>query len=82
MENRDIVSDITSLPPQAQQQVIDFVAFLKTRYPARPRTGNRERTTLAEEAFIGMWRDRTDMQDSTAWVRHLRQREWEHSTWV
>jgi hypothetical protein len=26
-----------------------------------------------------MWRDREDMQDSTAWVRSLRQREWEHN---
>ncbi len=79
MVNRDIVSDITSLPPQAQQQVIDFVAFLKTRYPARPRTFSAKRTELAKEAFIGMWRDRADMQDSTDWVRQLRQDEWERS---
>jgi hypothetical protein len=30
------------------------------------------------EPFIGMWRDRDEMQDSTAYVRELRKREWEH----
>ena len=31
---------------------------------------------LREDPAIGMWEDREDMQDSTAWVRQLRQREW------
>lgn len=79
MENRSIVSDITSLPPEAQQQVLDFIAFLKTRYRTVSRPIQAKRTNLADEPFIGMWRDRADMQDSTAWVRHLRHREWERS---
>ena len=31
---------------------------------------------LSEELAIGMWKDREDMKDSTAWVRNLREREW------
>ena len=31
---------------------------------------------LATEEFIGMWRDREDMQDGTAWVRRVRQSHW------
>nr|VFJ57208.1 MAG: Predicted antitoxin, contains HTH domain [Candidatus Kentron sp. DK] len=31
---------------------------------------------LRKEAFVGMWKDRPDMADSTAWVRNLRQQEW------
>lgn len=27
-------------------------------------------------SFIGMWRDREEMQDSTQWVRAIRQQEW------
>jgi len=27
--------------------------------------------------FIGMWRDREDMEDASKWVRNLRRREWE-----
>lgn len=34
---------------------------------------------LSDEAFIGMWRDREDMKDSSAWVRALRSREWTES---
>jgi hypothetical protein len=58
---------------------MDFVAFLKARYPTTRPARKTRRTKLADEPFIGMWRDREDMQDSTAWVRSLRQREWEHS---
>jgi hypothetical protein len=38
MEVAGIVDEIASLPPDAQKQVMDFVAFLKGRY-------RRERTT-------------------------------------
>ena len=78
METVNIVREIASLPPEAQKQVIDFVAFLKARYPTRPARKAR-RTRLADEPFIGMWRNREDMEESTGWVRSLRQREWEHS---
>jgi len=77
METSNIVRDLASLPPEEQQQVMDLIALLKTRYRATPR---RQKTRkLADEPFIGMWRDRDDMQDSTAWVRQLRHREWEHT---
>ena len=33
-------------------------------------------TKLTDEPFIGMWRDREDMQDSGAWVRRVRESEW------
>jgi hypothetical protein len=79
METANIVRDIASLPPEAQKEVTDFVAYLKARYhTARPVKRTRQ-TKLADEPFIGMWRNRQDMQDSTAWVRDLRQQEWERS---
>ena len=34
------------------------------------------RRPLREEPFVGMWRDREDMVESTEWVRESRQREW------
>ncbi len=72
MEATLLVQDIASLPPEAQKQVLDFVAFLKTRYPASPRARKAKRTKLADEPFIGMWRDREEITDSSAWVRRLR----------
>jgi len=78
MEASDLAREIASLPPEAQRQVVDFVAFLKARYSAVQATKKAKRIRLADEPFIGMWRDRVDMQDSTSWVRSLRQREWGH----
>lgn len=79
METTNIAGEIALLPPEAQKQVLDFVAFLKTRYPIVQSTQKTKPTKLAEEPFIGMWKDRDDMRDSTAWVQSLRQREWEHT---
>ncbi|MEM7536095.1 MAG: hypothetical protein AAF639_28190 [Chloroflexota bacterium] len=31
---------------------------------------------LANEPFVGMWKDREEMKDSTAWVREVRQTQW------
>lgn len=36
-------------------------------------------TELADEPFIGMWCDRKDMQDRSAWVRRVRGSEWKRS---
>lgn len=78
MDTELALHDISALPPVAQKQVIDFIAFLRTRY-AQPRAREKAKQTklaLADESFIGLWRDRQDMQDSSAWVRNVRQREW------
>ena len=76
MEAADIVREVASLQPEARKQVRDFVAFLKARYrPKRP-VGKTRRVKLADEPFIGMWRDRADMADSIAWVRSSRRNEW------
>jgi hypothetical protein len=70
-----LVHDISSLPPEAQKQIQDFIAFMKARYASTSKA-KAKRGKLADEPFIGMWRDRKDMQDSSNWVRETRQREW------
>lgn len=73
-----ILQDIESLPPEAQKQVSDFVAFLQARYTTVP--GKRQRRIkMAKEPFIGMWKDREDMRNSTEWVRQLRRSQWGRS---
>ena len=67
--------DISSLPPEAQKQIRDFVAFIKARYTSGSQMKTRA-GSLTDEPFIGMWRDREDLQDSTTWVRQVRQQEW------
>lgn len=76
MQQEDLWRQLTTLPPEAQQQVIDFIAFLHTRYASTHASETAKRTRLASEPFIGMWRDRKDLQDSSAWVRNIREREW------
>jgi hypothetical protein len=53
------------------------LAFLKARYPGSRRSKKPGQTKLADEPFVGMWRDRQDMRDSSAWVQDIREREWE-----
>ena len=76
MEQDSLWSEFAALPPEAQREVSDFIAFLRARY-ARSRPDKKSKQTkLTDEAFIGMWRDRQDLNESTAWVRALREREW------
>jgi Protein of unknown function (DUF2281) len=63
--------DIATLPNDAQQLVLDFVSFLKQRYQASS-TANHQPLNLENEPFVGMWSDRSEMQDSTAWVKQIR----------
>ena len=76
MTKEEILLELDSLPPEGQRQVADFIAFLHERYARSQPTGQSLTPDLAQESFIGMWRDREDMQDSSAWVRNLREREW------
>ena len=67
--------EFSTLPLDAQYQVIEFMTFLHSRYTSKkPR--NTERLNLSVEPFVGMWKDREDMQDSRSYVRELRQKEW------
>jgi len=67
--------EIANLPPEAQRQVMDFIAFLRDRY-APGRLRKAKQLKLDDEPFVGMWQDRDDLKDSTRWVRETRAREW------
>lgn len=74
-ELEKLSEDIATLPREAQQIVSDFVAFLKQRYHSSPSVPPQT-LNLENEPFVGMWSDRPEMQDSTAWVRQVRQQHW------
>lgn len=74
MTSEEMLKEIASLPAEARREIEDLVARLRNRYgrtKATPATGD-----IASEPFIGMWRDREDMKDSTAWVRAIRKKHW------
>lgn len=75
-----ISDQFNTLPPTAQRQVVDFIALLQARYRSVAESKADEKISLENEGFVGMWRDREDMQDSTAWVRESRTAEWGEST--
>ena len=75
MTNEEILREINSLPLEAQRQIEDFISFLRERYKnMQPK--NTPVSDLESVAFVGMWRDREDMRDSTAWVRNIREKHW------
>jgi len=73
MNTEQIVRELNELPPDAQQEVTDFIASVRRRYESKTKASIIQ---LADEPFIGMWSDRTDMADSNEWVRTIRNREW------
>ncbi len=67
--------DIANLPEEAQELLSDFVAFLKQRSQSLP-SAKPQPLNLKNEPFVGMWSDREEMKDSTAWVKQVRQQHW------
>ena len=75
MTYEEILRELASLPPEGQKEAADFITFLHERY-SRSGLSEPDDRDLTDLGFVGMWRDREDMRDSTAWVRSLREREW------
>jgi hypothetical protein len=67
---------IEALPPEAQRQVADIIAFLDARSQRSRLPKHSGKSQLAEEPFIGLWENREELRDSTTWACHVRQREW------
>ena len=79
MEQRHVLSQFDTLPPEAQRQVVDFIAFLQMRYRPSSKGKTKSKSRLADEKYIGIWRNREDLRDSSAWVRNSRAAEWGNS---
>ena len=72
MSSESILRQISSLPPEKQREVLDFIAFLQEKGS----TFKRPRKSLKKEPFIGMWQGRAEMADSSKWVKTLRRANW------
>lgn len=68
--------ELKTLPDEAQRQILDYIAFLRWQYAQPVMEKKPSVSNLRDEPFIGMWRDREDMQNSRQWVRNLRANEW------
>jgi hypothetical protein len=76
MTNEEILREIKALPLEAQQQIEDFVVFLRQRYKSSSPVKAAPASDLKSESFVGMWRDREELQDSAGWVRNVREKHW------
>ena len=74
------ILDLSALPEQARQEVADFYQFLKKKYRVRAVGRGMQKDTsvqaLSGVGFVGMWKDRTDMDDAAGWVREQRESAW------
>lgn len=77
---QQIEQDLQRLPEYALQEVRDFTLFLQSKYvPDQIVKRRNHRQTLLNEPFIGIWKHRDDMENSSEWVEKLRTAEWRHS---
>ena len=74
------ILDLSSLPDQARQEVADFYQFLKKKYRVQPTGRGKKKEAavqaLSDDGFVGIWKDRTDMNDAAGWVREQRESAW------
>ncbi len=76
MNQQEVIDDFSSLPIEDQRQIADFIALLKLRHAAPKTRTKRPETDISKEKFVGMWKDRSELTDSSTWVRSMRQHEW------
>jgi hypothetical protein len=65
MNMQAIFHDIETLPPEKQEEVADFIAFLKTRIGIQEGQSLEASTITYSDSFFGMWADREEMKDSS-----------------
>lgn len=81
MESQDIWQQFTTLPPDSQALVADFIAFLKQRYHQPQSPVQQEQQNWRSDPNICLWQDREDLQDSVQRVRDSRDSEWRALRW-
>ena len=75
MENKVFYNKFESLPIEAQKQVLAFIDFLQKRYESKSKKP-RERGSIINKKFVGLWENREDLKDSSLWIKNLRRKEW------
>jgi hypothetical protein len=73
---QELLKTFASLPPEAQRQALNFIAFLQQTYVPEIAKPQKTEIDWINDPFIGMWQERQDMDDSTTWVRNIRESEW------
>ncbi len=72
MTSEEILKEIAALPTGAQREIQDLIARLRALYSPP----NAAQNNFEDDSFFGIWLDRDDITDSTAWVRSVREKHW------
>jgi hypothetical protein len=75
MTQQELFKAFESLPTEAQRQALNFIAFLQQTYTPSIKPQKAE-IDWKNDPFIGMWQEHQNMDDSTTWVRNIRNSEW------
>ncbi len=76
MEMQQLISEITTLSASARQELEQFLVDLKWRYAQLAPPTENELEKWRDPEFFGMYADRKDMEDSTEYIRKLRDEQW------
>ena len=76
MTNQEFLGEFLALPTEAQTEVLRLIAFLKQKYQQEGSASPSPNIDLENEPFLGIWRDHEDLENSSNWVRNLRENEW------
>jgi hypothetical protein len=70
-----IEKQLTQLPPEKQNEVLDFILFLQQRLQSVPTTTEAERGQRIKAAFHTLAKLNTfgDIEDPVAWQKQIRQ---------
>ncbi|NES45112.1 hypothetical protein [Moorena sp. SIO2C4] len=71
-----LTKDIQELPEDAQNLIADIIEVFKKQYVTK-KPASLNPLELDNQPFIGMWSDRQDTQNSSEWVRRIRQKHWQ-----
>ena len=74
MSKNPVLDKFDKLPPEAKKEASDFVQFLYNRYVES--SPQKTKKPISESSFVGMWKDRSDLRDSSNWVKKQRKNQW------
>ncbi len=68
-----VISQLQQLPEAEQKRIAQIILREIEKQKSK---ANYSLFSLENQPFVGMWKDRAEMQNSSEWVRQLRQEQW------
>lgn len=72
---QQIIQQARGLPENAQREVLHYIEFIRSRYASVKSTNKisqKRKLSWSETPLYGLWQQREDMADPSAYVRQLR----------